>query len=66
MGTTLFIIIGAISIAAFVFAQLIQPPHQPPVIYVQVAPEPQPPGLGCLPLIVIGISIFVVYLLAGA
>ena len=64
MGTTLFVIIGVISIATFAFARLTQPPHQPPVIYVQVA-EPEPRSVGFVPLIVIGIIIYVVARLFG-
>lgn len=59
MGTTLFVIIGVISIATFAFARLNQPPQQPPVIYVQVT-EPEPRSAGFLPLIVIGIIIYII------
>ena len=64
MGTILFIIIGVVSIAAFAFARLTQPPQQPPIIYVQVA-EPEPRGGIFLPLIVVGIIIYAIVRLFG-
>ena len=66
MSTSLFVIIGVVSIAAFAFARLTMPPQQPPVIYVQVA-EPEPRGGSFLPLMVIGIIIYVILrLLVGS
>jgi hypothetical protein len=52
------LIIGLIAVAALLLLRPAAP--QPPIIYVPLAIEEESGGLGCLPLIVVGVLALVV------